>query len=733
MTTFQAPLLISDPGPTTAEAAPGLLEILISPWPWLGLVVLAVLVLALLWRQLLQAICNRRVRKLTLLVEERPHRVEKSCGRICRLLEWLAGRRGLAPRGAAALAQAHVLLAILDNRAGRVTSALQRLDRVRELYPSGAEQRRLLLRFYVLTSRTAPEAIACCMEYFLTAPPPSDGLSRDRVLTCFRALCAVRPGMETAELEERVRWNQEAQKVLSGEAWPRVNEGQAFHRLKRHDRARRVFEEILVQHPHEWTARAGLARALFAQNEPEPARRELATLLEAHPSDPDVLLEAAAQRALMQDLDGAEDLVGRIPEGDTTRQARVAILRACIALQHGKPEEARAHLERAMALNAGDVQAGRILAEVHSVAGEHLQAVAVLAQTIPPGTTDPELQFALACALFNAGRFGEAAEWLERCARVNYRPQQVPLLRVRCLIRAGKAAEAVQLLQEARDLNPDSAEVAFYRGVALYRAGTPRQAVNYFTLAYNLARKAEDKTLAMRAGVNLTACFNQVANGQVRAKKYAQAAQTFEVLRNYLKPAHPYYSPATKSLSECYVRQGLEFLSGRQTSAVKQTLLFLEKALPLGVNNLVKMLLAGLYVRERKPEQALALYDEMLKAAPNQEALQFARALTASRISDGTAGTFELQKICDGSGRYAIRAALALSAVEAEAKRYEQAVALLYKAANLSGARQNKYFGEASCRATLYALRGGDEERARGLATELLAEGNPLFAELLLV
>src|SRR5688572_7356933 len=88
----------------TAEPDAGLL---LSPWPWLGLLVLVAASVVLFWPQLLQAWCLARVRKLA---RRDPARAERPAAFVCRLLERLAVRRRLNARGTAALAQSHVLL-----------------------------------------------------------------------------------------------------------------------------------------------------------------------------------------------------------------------------------------------------------------------------------------------------------------------------------------------------------------------------------------------------------------------------------------------------------------------------------------------------------------------------------------------------------------------------------------------------------------------------------------------
>jgi tetratricopeptide (TPR) repeat protein len=517
-----------------------------------------------------------------------------------------------------------------------------------------------------------------------------------------------------------LKWNQEAQKLFPQETWPRVGEGQAWFRMGRHDRARRVLEELLAEHPESWEARACLARVYWALGEHDRARQELTTLTSERSQEPAVILEVTSQLAAAGMWKEADEMLKRLSDADPGMKGEVLALKAKAALHFGRPAAAVPLLERALQIKPGDARLALLLAEAQSRAGDDLKALETLQSVAAGDTQDTELEYAAGCALFNLNRFAEASRWFERCGRVNFRPRSLPLLRARCSIKQGEYQQAIRVIQEARELNKESAEPAFYQGVALYLAGSAKQALPHFVRAYNLARKANNEALAHRARVNSCACYYQMGNQHVRDGKYVLAAQAYDVLRKNLKPAHPHFELITQTLLTCYVQAGLEVLVGNEEDGKTEAIPLFEKAASLGAGARVRMTLAGLYSAVTRYDDAVTLYDAMLREAPGNESLRFARALASSRTRTGKAGTAELERVFAQGGRYAVRAALALASAAAETKHFERAVETLLTAARLPGAKKNKYYGELCCKAVLYSVRAGNVPRARELAAELL-------------
>jgi tetratricopeptide (TPR) repeat protein len=668
------------------------------------------------------------IRRAEPKMDARPERVRRICQRVSERLGRLAGHRKLNSAGIKAQALAEVLLAILDNRSGLVQQGLSRLDRVRQLFPDGVQQRRWLLKYYAATGRVSGEAVQSYIEFCQAKDQARIPLLRERVLEHLRSACEVRAGADRADIRDRLNWNQAACKVFPEQPWPQLGVGQAQYRLGDLEQARRTLEPLVKQHPDVWAARACLARVYTALGKSDRAQRELSELASARSDDPEVMLEVAGQRAAQGQLHEAGELLNRLTDAPSAIKARAAALRAKVAMRFGRTEFAVTALEKAHAAQPDDLHLTLTLAEAYGRMGDDARALALLEQAIDPNTADPDLQFTMASALLNVNQYGKAAPWLERCSHLNHRPRQVPILRARCMIEAGQYDAAISVLRSAQELSRESADVAFLLGVALYKRGSPKEALRYFARA-GASQPKEDRVLAFRARANACACLHRIGNSHVRARRFLEAAQTFTSLRKNLKPAHPDYRCVTQAISECYVRAGLLFIGDRQLDRAREAIIALERAHTLGMRPVARLLLAGLYCHEKKYDKALPVYDEMLREMPDSESLRFARALAASRTQDQQWALQELKSISSQPGRYNLRAALAIAGKEAESKQFDRAAEILSSAARSPAAAQNRYYGETCCRTVLYSIRAGKTDRAKQLATELLAEGNPEFAD----
>lgn len=690
-----------------------------------GLSLIGGLVTFLLLRQrLLERRCLADVRQAERLLDEQPNQANDLARQVCQKLDSLAQRGKLGQRGAEALAWAHVLTAVRHHRTGQPDEADLRLEEVRGLFADEVESRRWLLRYYLAVGEASSESVACCREYFLDKAARFDVPSRERVQELFRTACELRPGLDARALAERIKWNQAARQCLPDASWPLTNEGLARYRLGRHEQARQILTEVVGKHADDWKARAGLARVCAALGDADRARQELTALVQQQAQNPAVLLEVAAQRAALRDLSEANDLLKTLSGLDPSMAGEALALQGRLALKFGQPERALPALAKAFAQQPEDRRLALLLAEAHSQSGDPVQALQIVLRAVPRDATEPELQFAVACAYLNAGHLREAESWLERCSLSNYRSREVLKLQVHCQLRLGRSGTALQLLQSGKLGSDETGDLAFYHGVALYQGAAPDKAVPHFTRALNQARRRNDRVLQDRAFANLYACYLGIAARQVREEMFALAAQTFESLRRMIKSGHADYAAVTRNLAECHVRVGLLRLSKTGPDPVRDNLALppLEQAVHLGANPQTRMILAGVYCRLGRYAEAAKLYNDLLRAAPAQETLRFARGLASVLAGDRGDGLNDLNTIASGEGRFALRAALALAAAEANDGKIAAALNRLVSVVRRPGARDDEYFGEVGSRAILYAIRVGQMELAENLATALFAD-----------
>jgi len=689
--------------------------------------------------------CLARVKKALPLLDQDLPQVRRTCTRVHKTLERLArGRRatgesllGAFPddsTGLRACLWAEVLRACADHREGLVQTAEESLNRIRQRFGASQEGRRWLLEYYLFTGKVGGEAVQCYLEAM--SGPGSLGKEdprRDRVYQRVHAACEVRPGMSQQELRDRVQWNHSAQKSLSAESWPLLGEAQAWFQMEGFGRARRLLETAVHQFPGCPTARMRLARVCHAMGEHDRAYDILAQTAEELEAESAVLVGIAEHMAAVGRAREAVKLLERVPDESLSASATALAAKGRTLLLSGRSGEGVALLERAHASALENSELAIFLADLYGQGGKHDEAVAVLNSSIPAETDDREEAYAMACALWNCGQYGQAADWFRRCARRKPDTGQIPLYHARCLLRSGEYAEARAVLRDAKQLSQEeAAEAAFYTGVALYRDGDPGQGLTYFIRAYNLARKADLKVLAQRAGKNALACYHGIARANISDGMYLQAAKALEVLRRNLDGQAAAYQVVTENLAECYVHACVASLRAEDGQSIATAIGLLEKAIQLRPSAKLRGLLVGLYARQKRYQEAVDVCDQILTKSPQSEAAQLSRAICELKTAQAASALTELARIAQGQGRYAVRAALVLSAERAADKRFDEAAATALRAVRAPGAKKDPYYGAACCQVVLCTFWNRKVEAAKQLATRLLGGGETGQADAIL-
>jgi len=237
---------------------------------------------------------------------------------------------------------------------------------------------------------------------------------------------------------------------------------------------------------------------------------------------------AALRRHQAGDLDAAEAAYRRLLEADP-RHPDATHLLGVLDLQRGRPAEALAAIDRALALALGP---GR--AEFHGNRGVALRALgrleeaaAAYREALRLDPDDPDAAANLGVALHELGRPAEARPHLE--AALARDPGHVDALfgLANLLLTAGDAGRAVLLYRRARDRAPGRADILNNLAVALQAAGLQADALAAFAAAA-AARPGDAGTRA-----NLGEILAQQDRVEEAAEHFAAAAR--------LRPREPHW------------------------------------------------------------------------------------------------------------------------------------------------------------------------------------------------
>jgi tetratricopeptide (TPR) repeat protein len=222
---------------------------------------------------------------------------------------------------------------------------------------------------------------------------------------------------------------------------------EAYVLLGRIASARRQREQALLAFRNAVRAEAALA-ASGGTPEAEPWQLLAAEYLEAGD-------EAAAVRTL-------DDLAAHVPgDGSAFRELGRALL------ERREPARAERHLLRAVALDASDVEAHRLLAEVHEALRRHPEAREDLLAVLRAEPDDAAALLALGRMALRQGDLDQAREWLHR--HVRSAPDRAEAhLRVVFLWLEGSHGEAALAAARAaiEDVGPEP-RLRFAEGIAL--------------------------------------------------------------------------------------------------------------------------------------------------------------------------------------------------------------------------------------------------------------------------
>ncbi|MES1240866.1 MAG: protein kinase [Acidobacteriota bacterium] len=284
-------------------------------------------------------------------------------------------------------------------------------------------------------------------------------------------------------------------KALEAEAWTALDRYDLPGRL---DRSTALFQRLVENDLGSASAHAGLARAYWRR-------------LGEEGGDAMWLDQALAVARHAVELDG------RLPA------ARVSL--GFVLIKAGRPDEARAELDRARTLDPRNADAYRGLAEIHQAAGRTGQAEADFRRAIELRPGDRTFHDLLGTLYFHGGRLEEAeAEYRKS---IELAPDGIYGLRnlAGVLIAGNRLPEASAVLRQAIRVRPTA---------TLYgNAGT----VYYYQGLYPEAAAAYQKALGFAEGANRHAMWGNLGDAwrQIPHRR-AEAPEAFRQAVRLLEP-----------------------------------------------------------------------------------------------------------------------------------------------------------------------------------------------------
>ncbi len=192
-------------------------------------------------------------------------------------------------------------------------------------------------------------------------------------------------------------------------------------------------------------------------------------------------------------------------------------------IQAGRPAEAIEYCQKALRFDPGFYEAYYNLGNAYSHTGRPQEAIEYYRQALAlkPGYTEAHNN--LGAALVRTGRFLEAIEQCQKALLLNPRIAETHYNLGNALFQSGRIEEAIDHYQIALALRPDYPEVHNNLGSALIKAGRPREAIDHYK--QDLRLKPNDASLY----INLALTYASVKQS---SEAIAAAQKAIELARS---------------------------------------------------------------------------------------------------------------------------------------------------------------------------------------------------------
>ncbi len=400
------------------------------------------------------------------------------------------------------------------------------------------------------------------------------------------------------------------------------------------------------------------------------------------------LAELATQAALgMEDNPRAEEAVhlwlDLAPRSLTAHQVA-----ALLAIDMGKVTEARTHLRKLVELgrkNGGDgfLDAARLLVRVKDPK-ERLRLMAELRDTQPK---KPEAQFAYAIVAASAGDNSGAEQAARRALSLRPRWSEAQMFLVRVMLAEGKKTEAAKTLAGFLKESPDDLALRTAYARLLVEQEAYAEAQKEFKRL--LRAKPGDPGLLLALGVlaiqtqapaAARGYFEQLlATGKRRDDALFYLGQLDEQEKRRESAIGHYSQIRSEHLVDAQIRMARLYAEGGEINRSRELIGQLRAQAPEQAQGLY--LIEAEILREvKRPQEALDVYDEAVRAYPDDPDLLYARALQGAQMKRVDILERDLRKILakDPDNANALNA-LGYTLAD-QTDRYQEALGLLERA-----------------------------------------------------
>lgn len=399
------------------------------------------------------------------------------------------------------------MLSSLLLRGGRLEEA--RVEFVKVLKADEPDVGKTFLQLYPMTASYPDKAVVLQLMRDLAAPYPEVAEAHLVVAQLALAASDEMLALNEARQARKLRPEWDAPVALEAQLLRKSAPQQGLELLRRY----------LSSYPQASPIRLQYARALLEQKQYKAARDEFQQLLRASPDDVDLAFATAlislqlndfsgAEAQLRQTLakggkglDGTEYFLGQLSEAKEDEDEALvhyrevkagaylfsAQLRMVYLLnKHGKPDEARQHLQQAHATNNQQrVQLLMIEAQLLRESLQFAEAYRVLQQGLVKFPRHPELLYEAAMTGEKLAKYDESEKLLRQLIQI--KPDHAHAynaLGYSLLERNVRIAEAVVLVEKALELAPDDLAVMDSVGWAYFRSGKLDESVKMLRRAF---------------------------------------------------------------------------------------------------------------------------------------------------------------------------------------------------------------------------------------------------------
>jgi Tfp pilus assembly protein PilF len=433
-----------------------------------------------------------------------------------------------------------------------------------------------------------------------------------------------------------------ALQITPGNAEARYLNGAVMERLGELAAAAAMYQGAIEVDPSHQQARAHLARIYLIAKQPDKALQVLAPALAAHPQDAGLLTTRALARAQLNDPQAISDAQRAVALAPDDPRA-VATLAAFYA-QAGESQRAIELVRTAIDRTPDSSDLRQTLAQLYIADGEEKLAEEQLAQIVRLRPKELQARLRLAAFYIRAGRPDDAERALAAAAAALSESQDAKLAYVEFLASDRPPARAESAIRDLIAAEPHNYELQLRLGdleqragaspqaLAIYRAvlaGSPGEATadaardRIAALDVATGRLADARSLLARVITDNPRDNDALTLRGTIALQDGDAAAAISDLRVVLRE-QPRAVPVLRTLARAHLANGDGALAEEN----------LRTALSVAPGDAgVRLDLGRFLVRANRPEEAVALLEEGVKAAPDAAGSALREALVEAYLA----------------------------------------------------------------------------------------------------